>query len=91
MFSINILCFVSNFSFNGDTLYRLIPSGARDLFIPRTPDSLMGGYNITGHRPRLVNQIIHFVNEITSTKHLFLHRLFQIVVVIMGVAFKGKH
>jgi len=40
MFSINILCFMYNFSFKGDTLYRLIPSGGIDLFIP--PDSLMG-------------------------------------------------
>src|SRR6218665_1425146 len=40
MFSINILCFMSSFSFNGDTLYRLIPSGGIDLFIP--PESLMG-------------------------------------------------
>ena len=40
MFSINILCFISNFSFKGDTLYWLIPSGGIDLFIP--PDSLMG-------------------------------------------------
>jgi len=31
---------MSNFSFKGDTLYRLIPSGAIDLFIP--PDSLEG-------------------------------------------------
>src|SRR6218665_2061412 len=35
MFSINILRFMSNFSFNGDTLYRAIPSGGIDLFIPR--------------------------------------------------------
>src|SRR6218665_3440143 len=35
MFSINILCFMSNFSFKGDTLYRLIPSMGIDLFIPR--------------------------------------------------------
>ena len=35
MFSINILCFMSNFSFKGDTLYRLIQSGGIDLFIPR--------------------------------------------------------
>ena len=48
MFSINILWFMSNFSFKGYTLYRLIPSREIDLFIP--PDSLMGGYNITGHR-----------------------------------------
>src|SRR6218665_3740975 len=27
MFSINILCFMSNFGFKGDTLYRLIPTG----------------------------------------------------------------
>src|SRR6218665_107904 len=27
IFSINILCFMSNLSFKGDTLYRLIPSG----------------------------------------------------------------
>jgi len=27
MFSINILCFMYNFSFKGDTLYRLISSG----------------------------------------------------------------
>jgi len=40
MFSINILRFISNFSFKGDTLYRLIPSGVIDLFIP--PDSLRG-------------------------------------------------
>jgi len=40
MFSINILCFMSNVSFEGDILYRLIPSEGIDLFIP--PDSLMG-------------------------------------------------
>src|SRR6218665_1052843 len=40
MFSSNILCFMSNFSFKGDTLYRSIPSGWIDLFIP--PDSLKG-------------------------------------------------
>ena len=39
---------MSNFSFKGGTLYRLIPSAGIDLFIPL--DSLMGGYNITGHR-----------------------------------------
>jgi len=39
---------MSNFCFKGDTLYRLIPSEGIDLFIP--PDSLMGEYNITGHR-----------------------------------------
>jgi len=38
---------MSDYSFKGDTLYRFIPSGGIDLFIP--PDSLMGGYNITGH------------------------------------------
>jgi len=27
LFGINILCFMSNFNFKGDTLYRLIPSG----------------------------------------------------------------
>src|SRR6218665_3043955 len=31
MFSINVLCFMSNFSFKGDTLYWLIPSGGIDL------------------------------------------------------------
>jgi len=40
MFSIDILSFMSNFSFKGGTLYRLIPSWGIDLFIP--PDSLMG-------------------------------------------------
>src|SRR6218665_1194585 len=35
MFSIKILCLMSNLSFKGDTLYRLIPSGGIDLFIPR--------------------------------------------------------
>jgi len=35
MFSINILLFMYNFSFKGDTLYRLIPSRGIDLFIPR--------------------------------------------------------
>src|SRR6218665_247054 len=40
MFSINILGFVSNFSFKWDTLCRLIPSGGIDLFIP--PNSVMG-------------------------------------------------
>src|SRR6218665_2424480 len=35
MFSINILCVMSNFSFKGDTLCRLIPSGGIDLFTPR--------------------------------------------------------
>jgi len=35
MFSINILCVTSNFSFKEDTLNRLIPSGGIDLFIPR--------------------------------------------------------
>jgi len=35
MFSLNILCFMSNYSFKGDTLYRLIPSGGIVLFIPR--------------------------------------------------------
>jgi len=35
MFSIYILCFMSNFSFKGDTLFRLNPSGGIDLFIPR--------------------------------------------------------
>ena len=41
MFNINRLCFMSNFSFKVDTLYRIIPSGDRlSLFIP--PDSLMG-------------------------------------------------
>jgi len=35
---------MSNFSFKGDTLYRLIPSEGIDLFI--TP--VLGGYNITG-------------------------------------------
>src|SRR6218665_4040276 len=49
MFISNILRFMSNFSFKGDTLYRSIPSRGIDLFIP--PDSLMGGYNITGHQP----------------------------------------
>jgi len=39
---------MSNFSFKGDTLYQLIPSGGIELGIP--PFSLMGGYNITGHR-----------------------------------------
>ena len=34
MFSINILRFMSNFSFKGDTLYRLIPSGVIGLLIP---------------------------------------------------------
>ena len=48
MFSLNILCFMSNFSFKGDPVYRLILSRGIDLFIP--PDSLMGGYNIMGHR-----------------------------------------
>ena len=48
MFSSNILCFMSSFSFKGDTLYRLILSGGIDLFIPRIV--LRGGYNITGHR-----------------------------------------
>src|SRR6218665_3014083 len=60
MFSINILCFMSNFSFKGDTLYRMIPSGGIDLFIPT--DSLIGGYNITGHTPA----------PITLYRHLFL-------------------
>src|SRR6218665_2579194 len=41
MLSINILCFMSKFSFKGDTLYRLIPSGWIDLFI--LVHSLMGG------------------------------------------------
>ena len=36
-----------NFSFKGDTLYRLIPSG--DRFI-HPPDSIIERYNITGHR-----------------------------------------
>jgi len=39
---------MSNFSFKGNTLYRLIPSGGIDLFIPRIV--LWGGYNITGIR-----------------------------------------
>ena len=38
-----------NFSFKGDILYRLIPSGGIDLFIPGYS---YGGYNITGHRDR---------------------------------------
>jgi len=40
MFSINILRFMPNFIFKEDTLYRLIPSGEIDLFIPL--DSLKG-------------------------------------------------
>jgi len=45
---ITILCFMSNFSFKGGILFRRIPFGGIHLFVP--PDSLMGGYNITGHR-----------------------------------------
>jgi len=37
---------MSNFSFKGDALYRLIPSGGIDLFI--SPDSLMGGIQYHG-------------------------------------------
>src|SRR6218665_585821 len=40
MFGINILWLMYNFSFKGDALYRLIPSGEINLLIP--PDSLMG-------------------------------------------------
>ena len=43
MFSINILCFMSNFSFKGDTLVDSIRG--IDLFVPR--DSLMEGISIT--------------------------------------------
>jgi len=39
MFSIKIVCFMFNFSFKGDTLYRLIPSGDR---LIHPPDSLKG-------------------------------------------------
>ena len=49
---------MSNFSFMGDTLYRLIPSRGIDLFIP--PDSLMGGYNITGHLHLLLSTGTYF-------------------------------
>jgi len=40
MFSINILCVMAKFSFKKDALYRLIPSGGTDLFIPQ--NSLKG-------------------------------------------------
>src|SRR6218665_4206803 len=56
MFSINILCFMSNFK--GDTLYQFILSRGIDLFI--SPDNLMGGYNITGHR--------HWAAEVTKVR-----------------------
>jgi len=41
---------MSNFSFKGDRAYSIPVDSIRgiDLFI--SPDSLMGGYNITGHR-----------------------------------------
>jgi len=39
MFDINIFCFMSNFSFKGDTLYQLIPSGDGLIHLP---DSLIG-------------------------------------------------
>src|SRR6218665_742437 len=48
MFSINILCFMSNFSFKGG-YSTPVDSMRGDRFI-HPPDSLMGGYNITGHR-----------------------------------------
>jgi len=48
MFSINILCVISNFIFKGDTIYRVIPSGGIGDRLIHPPDSLMGGYNITG-------------------------------------------
>lgn len=47
MFIFDMLCFMSNFSFKGAILYRLIPSGVQN-YSP--PDSLIGVYNITGHR-----------------------------------------
>jgi len=38
---------MSNLGFKGDILHRYIPSGYRTI---HPPDSLRGGYNITGHR-----------------------------------------
>jgi len=47
MFSINILCFMSNFSFKGILYTDLLHPGDR---LVHSSDSLMGIYNITGHR-----------------------------------------
>ena len=41
---------MSNFSFKGDTLYRLIPSGEGGQIYSSPPDSLMGGCNIMGYQ-----------------------------------------
>src|SRR6218665_2619429 len=70
MFSINILGFMSNFNFKGDTVYRLIPSGGIDLFIP--PDSRMGDVISrdsgatppcrAAYRRRLIVVALHTVN-----------------------------
>ena len=63
MFNINILDFMYNFGFKGDTLYRFIPSGGIDLII-----HLMRGYNITGHRPQ---------REILDEENIINHDVYQ--------------
>ena len=79
MFSINILCFMFNFSFKGDTLYRLIPSDGIDLLISQ--DSLMhGGYNITEHRHLFLQKALCIIIYIiiytyTAYIHLFIYDL----------------